>query len=145
MYDKVYLIKPIISNITTGERYIVCKTFNVDLMHKIHLNKQVDDLICPTLHLPQQINSIIENKIPYYFLNKIEESNANIGQQQITAYIQIINIFKNKNRNDKIEILKRNHIQQCIHWCEKNQIPHNKFINKINMFLIDPSLCISDF
>ena len=79
--------------------------------------------------------SVINNDIPYYFLNKLEESNAVIGQQQLEAYDQIINIFKNKNREDKIETLKRNHIQKCIQWCEKNQLPHNKFIDQINIFL----------
>jgi hypothetical protein len=68
-------------------------------------------------------------------LNKIEESNAVIGQQQLESYNQIINIFKNKNKEEKIESLKRSHIQKCIQWCEKNQIPHNKFTDKINIFL----------
>jgi hypothetical protein len=43
--------------------------------------------------------------------------------------------LRNKNREDKIEVLKRNHIQKCIQWCEKNQLPHNKFIDKTNIFL----------
>jgi hypothetical protein len=43
--------------------------------------------------------------------------------------------FKNKNREDKIEILKRTHIQKCINWCEKNQLPYNKFTDKLNIFL----------
>jgi low affinity Fe/Cu permease len=83
----------------------------------------------------QNIHSFLKNKIPYYFLNKIEETNAVIGQQQLESYDQIINIFKNKNKEEKIESLKRNHIQKCIQWCEKNQIPHNKFTDKINIFL----------
>ena len=79
--------------------------------------------------------SVIKNNIPYFFLNKIEESNAVIGQQQLEAYDFIINIFKNKNRDEKIESIKRTHIQKCINWCEKNQLPHNKFVDKINIFL----------
>ncbi len=157
IYDKVYVIKPSISKITTGERYIVCKSLNVDLMYKIQLMQQVENNVCVpiynfTLHL-QNIHSVIENDISYYFLNKIEESNTVIGQQQITAYTQIINIFKNKNRDDKIDTLTRNHIQKCIQWCEKNQIPHNKFVDKINIFLIpklketqlliDETVCLS--
>jgi hypothetical protein len=81
------------------------------------------------------IHSVLKNEIPYYFLSKIEESNAVIGQQQLESYDQIINIYKNKNKEDKVDILKRNHIQKCIQWCEKNQIPHNKFTDKINIFL----------
>ena len=140
IYDKVYLIKPSISKITTGERYIVCKSLNIDLIYKTKLMQQVENNICNyiynfTLNV-HNIHSIIENDISYYFLNKIEESNTIIAQQQITANTQIINIFKNKNRDDKIDSLTRSHIQKCIQWCEKNQIPHNKFIDKINVFLI---------
>ena len=28
--------------------------------------------------------------------------------------------------------MKRNHIQKCLQWCEKNQIPCNKFIDNTN-------------
>ena len=85
--------------------------------------------------ITNNIHSIIDNNIPYYFSNKIEESNAVIGQQQLEAYDQIINILKNKNKDDKIEVLKRSHIQKCIQWCEKNQLPHNKFVERVNIFL----------
>ena len=81
------------------------------------------------------IHSLIKNDIPYYFSNKIEEVNAVIGQQQLEAYDQILNILKGKNKTDKVEILKRNNIQKCIQWCEKNQLPHNKFCDKFNVFL----------
>ena len=67
-------------------------------------------------------------------LNKLEEINAVIGQQQLEAYDQIINIFKSVNRDEKIDLLKRNHIQKCIQWCEKNNISHNKFIDSVNIF-----------
>jgi|LauGreDrversion4_2_1035121.scaffolds.fasta_scaffold08647_3 hypothetical protein len=138
LYEKVYLIKPIISNITKGERYIICKTFNSNVLDRNYLLKQTEEHICHQIRnhfFDKQVYSVINNDIPYYFLNKLEESNSVIGQQQLEAYDQIINIFKNKNRDDKIETLKRNHIQKCIQWCEKNQLPHNKFIDKINIFL----------
>jgi hypothetical protein len=146
LYDRMYLIKPSISNITTGERYIICKTFNARILDQSNLRNDIEStIISLNSHFNKYINnnnvnamcikSLIENEIPYYFLNKLEESNAVIGQQQLEAYDQIINIFKNKSRDDKIENLKRNHIQKCIQWCEKNQLPHNKFIDKINIFL----------
>jgi len=139
LYDKLYLIKPIISDITKGERYIICKTFNSSVLNQNMLLKQIEEK--SVLHFLSNnfkdkfIYSIISNDIPYYFLNKIEESNSVIGQQQLEAFDQIINIYKNKNRDDKLETLKRNHIQKCILWCEKNQLPHNKFIDKVNIFL----------
>lgn len=146
IYEKVYLIKPTISKITKGERYIICKDLDFETMHKMNIFNQIEeklkdylinsyDIQNQSLNINQNIHSFLRNDIPYYFLNKIEESNAVIGQQQLESYDQIINIFKNKNKEDKVESLKRNHIQKCIQWCEKNQIPHNKFTDKINIFL----------
>ena len=140
IYEKVYLIKPTISKITKGERYIICNNFDVDMLNKMNMLDQLEEklkdyLIDDAKFINQNIHSLLSNDIPYYFLNKIEESNAVIGQQQLESYDQIINIFKNKNKEDKVESLKRNHIQKCIQWCEKNQIPHNKFTDKINIFL----------
>lgn len=152
IYEKVYLIKPTISKITKGERYIICKDLDFEIMHKMNIFNQLEEKlkdylidsydihnqtfnVNPNVNLNQNIHSFLRNDIPYYFLNKIEESNAVIGQQQLESYDQIINIFKNKNKEDKVESLKRNHIQKCIQWCEKNQIPHNKFTDKINIFL----------
>ena len=142
VYDKVYLIKPSLSNISKGERFLVCKNFNFGAIVNSNLLVQVEERLSQRLinysissGIDKNIHSILYNEIPYYFLNKIEESNSIIGQQQLESWDQIINIFKNKNKDEKIESLKRNHIQKCIQWCEKNQIPHNKFTDKINIFL----------
>jgi hypothetical protein len=54
---------------------------------------------------------------------------------QLEQYDQLINLFKNKNRDDRIESLKKNNIQKCIQWCEKHKIPYNKFVDKLNIFL----------
>ena len=139
IFEKVFLIKPSISKITRGERFIICKNLNLNMINQTKLLLQLENslksIIINNLSTENNIHSIIDNEIPYYFSNKIEETNAVIGQQQLEAYDQIINIFKNKNKDDKIETLKRNHIQKCIQWCEKNQLPHNKFVERINIFL----------
>jgi len=140
IYDKIYLVKPLISNITKSERYLICKGFNEGFQNQNRLLLSIDEKIISVLNNVDLmsnncINSIIDNDLPYYLLNKLEESNLVIGQQQLEAYDQIINIFKNRNREEKIENLKRSHIQKCIQWCEKNQLPHNKFMDKVNIFL----------
>lgn len=61
--------------------------------------------------------------------------NIIIGQQQIESLDMIINIIKNKNREDKIETIKKTSIQKSVSWCEKYKIPHNKFYDKTNIFL----------
>ena len=139
IYERVIIIKPSISKVTKGERYLICKNLNMSILTNSKLLQQLDihvkSRIIDNTFEKNIVHSLIKNDIPYYFSNKIEEANAVIGQQQLEAYDQILNILKNKNRNDKIDILKRNHIQKCIQWCEKNQLPHNKFIDKINIFL----------
>ena len=140
IYDKIYLVKSSISNITKGERYLICKGYNENCHNNKKLLINIEENLLSIINNNELmhnkcISSIIDNDLPYYLLNKLEESNIVIGQQQLEAYDQIINIFKNRNREEKLENLKRTHIQKCIQWCEKNQLPHNKFIDKINIFL----------
>jgi hypothetical protein len=140
IYDKVYLVKPSISNVTKSERYLICKGFNENNKNQNDLLLNIEKNLLSKLNNNELMDnkyiiSIIDNDLPYFLLNKLEESNLIIGQQQLEAYDQIINIFKNKNREEKLEQLKRTHIQKCIQWCEKNQLPHNKFIDKVNIFL----------
>ncbi|MEI7962105.1 MAG: hypothetical protein WCI04_07255, partial [archaeon] len=79
--------------------------------------------------------SIINKEIPCYFLNKIQDSNSVLVQQQLDAMEQIINIFKTKNLEDKLEALKKTNIQKSCAWCEKYKVPYNKLNEKINIFL----------
>jgi hypothetical protein len=137
LYEKVCLVKPSISDITTGYRYLVCKNYLA--IQNTELARQINETIIPHLTTNKndgtQIVSIIANEIPYFLLTKLSEINIIIGQQQLDAYDQIINIYKNKNKQETIDTLKRKHLQKCIQWCEKNNLPHNKFIDKINIFL----------
>lgn len=137
LYEKMYLIKPNTSSITSCEKYIVCKYFVYDYerinlyLEKLVLflkkNEKFDD--------NANISCFVKDKIPCYFINKIEEANIIVGQQQLESLDQIINILKNKNKEDKAEIHKKNNLQKCIHWCEKYRIPYNKFSEKTNIFL----------
>lgn len=140
IYDKIYLVKPTICNITKGDRYLICKGFNETFLTQSNLLTNIEEKLVSKLNNKELMNekyikSLLENDLPYHLLNKLEESNIVIGQQQLEAYDLIINIFKNKNRDEKIESIKRLHIQKCVQWCEKNQLPHNKFIDKVNIFL----------
>ena len=46
----------------------------------------------------------------------------------------IINFIQFKN-DEKLEIMKKMHIQKCITWCERNKIQYNNLIEKSNIFL----------
>lgn len=134
MFEKVIIFKPLLTNILSNEKYIICLQYNEN-------NKQqYISFIEPIVKIMEtdstySISSLLDNNIPYNYLNKIEEFNAVNGQQQLETYDQVINIIHNKNKNDKLEMLKKANIQKGILWCEKNNIPHNKFIDKLNIFL----------
>lgn len=136
LYDKVYILKPNSSNITTFDKYIICKNFqyNESKTRIFKLNYYRILIFLKKLE-NNFIESIFDFDVPYYFTIKLEDINIIIGQQQIDSLDLIINILKNKNREEKIEQIKKSNIQKSVSWCEKYKIPFNKFSEKTNIFL----------
>jgi len=134
LFEKVYIIKPTSSNAATFEKYIFCKCFS---SHLFHYDIQIDNNNNNNNdnNKNKSLYSIINKEIPCYFLNKIQDSNSVLVQQQLDAMEQIINIFKTKNLEDKLEALKKINIQKSCAWCEKYKVPYNKLNEKINIFL----------
>jgi predicted transcriptional regulator len=116
IFEKTFIVKPSVINVLSNNIFIVCIN---------RINK-------PIIYENQNIMKIV---IPAIFLCKIEEFNSVNGHRQLDAYEQIFNLLHNKHRNNKLEMLKKTNIQKSIAWCEKHNIPHNKFGDKINMFL----------
>lgn len=136
LYDKVYISKPSTNNVTSFERYIVCKSFIHNELSIQYLKLNYLKLIIFIKKLENKyIKSVLDFDVPYYFKNKIDDLNIIIGQQQLEALDQIIAIYKNKNKDDKIENIRKINIQKSVSWCEKYKIPCNKFAEKINIFL----------
>jgi 23S rRNA U2552 (ribose-2'-O)-methylase RlmE/FtsJ len=136
LFEKVNIIKPNTSNINSFEKYLVCTKFISNTIMYDQLDMFLSEFISiSNSNSNSNIFSIIKQETPVYFLNKIDDINIILGQQQLESIDQIINIFKNKNKDEKIELLKKVNIQKCISWCEKYKIPHNKFIDKQNIFL----------
>jgi hypothetical protein len=137
IYDKVHVIKPTLANAVTNERYIICKNFIVNSQKTKLYAMYFANLgfLLKTLKEEEQTVSLLKNELPYYFINKLEELNIIIGHQQLEFMDQLISLYKNKNKEDKIETLKKNNIQKCIQWCDKFKIPYNKFTDKVNIFL----------
>jgi hypothetical protein len=136
LYDKVYISKPNTNNITSFDRYIVCKSFIYNEQSTQYLKLNYFKLLIFIKKLEDKhIYSVLDYDVPYYFKNKIDDLNIIIGQQQLEAFDQIITLYKNKNKEDKIESIKKTNIQKSVSWCEKYKIPCNKFAEKINIFL----------
>ena len=137
LYEKTYILKPSTSNITTFEKYIVCKRFkNSREERNLNLRLNYVRLLVFLKKLDKKyIVSLLDYEIPYYFTMKLDDMNIISGQQQIESLDLALNILKNKNKDDKIETIRKMNIQKAVFWCEKYKIPCNKFSEKINIFL----------
>lgn len=131
MYKKVHIIKPNTSRYANSERYIVAQGF-------ISENGRKDWTLSFALLFDKMkdnnITSLLDIDIPRYFISRVEESNASIGQQQMDTISNTLNLIK-MPRQEKIEKLRLNNIQKSISWCQKHNMPFNKDIRHFNMFL----------
>jgi hypothetical protein len=80
LFEKVYIVKPSTSNVTTFEKYIFCKNFSGF--------EQFDSLDIETTESNEYngkkvflSGSILEKEVPCFFLNKIQDSNSVLVQQ----------------------------------------------------------------
>ena len=136
IFEKVYIIKPNTSNIFSCDKYIICKKFtnnNKETIYSDYYNKLYE--IYQNKCHDKTIHSIISSELPYYFINKIDDMNIIIGQQQLEIIHHVINLLKNKNKTEKLDILKKNNIQKCMCWCEKHNIPYNNIFEKTTHFV----------
>ena len=132
LYKQVYIVKPNTSRLANSEKYLVCKGFNK------YPEKLINNIIGKynTLKTSEFISGILPDNLDYFYLNKIEEYNAIFGQQQIENINATLNLIACKNNTEKIEALKKNNIQKCTQWCEKNNIIHNQNLISTNIFIL---------
>ena len=101
MYEKVYIVKPNTSRYANSERYIVCKSF------KLH---DTTDLVNKFISIYDKLNNdniivrVLNISIPYLFLNKVEEYNSILGQQQLENISSTLHLIENI-RQDKLDYL----------------------------------------
>jgi 23S rRNA U2552 (ribose-2'-O)-methylase RlmE/FtsJ len=130
LYDEMYLIKPNTSRLANSEKYVVCKGFR---------NSNTLDLVkifYKILLKPESLNAaLFDFKLPLLFINKIEEYNSILGQQQIDNIVSTNYLIDNNNKYDKIDHLRKKNIQKCIAWCQKYDVPYNNCIQTNNIFL----------
>jgi 23S rRNA U2552 (ribose-2'-O)-methylase RlmE/FtsJ len=135
-YEEIIIYKPHTSRNANSEKYIICKGFKKKNTNHIS-NKLINILkILENINFNNKyIYSIIDLDIPHYCINLMQEINVIFCQKQIDNINHTIKLITNKDKNEKIKLLKANNIQKCINWCKKNKIEYNKY-NKIpNIFL----------
>ena len=131
-YKEVYVCKPNTSRYANSEKYIVCKNFK-------YLNTQFlfekFKSILQEIKKEKFVKRIIDNNISISFKNKLDDINTIFGQQQIQFIINTIDMIRKKDKNDKIEAIKKKNIKKSIDWCVKNNIDYNNIDLHQNIFL----------
>ena len=132
LYEKVYIVKPHTSRTANSERYIICKNFQLENTYDIL--QQLSTLF-PAINSSTSIQRFLNIPIPYIYINKLEDINAILGQQQLENILGTLYLLDN-NKSDKLDTIKKSNIQKCIQWCIKYKLPYNKNIQQLNMFLL---------
>lgn len=130
LYEKCYIVKPHASRCANAEKYIMCRNFKLD--NTYDLIKKFSTFFVYLDDNP--ISKILNIHLPYLYINKIEDINAILGQQQLENILSTLNILDN-NKPDKLDTIKKNNILKCIQYCMKNKLPYHKNINQHNMFI----------
>ncbi len=120
-YRSVNIIKPNTSRMANSEKYIVCENYiNTDYSVVEKFINGYEFFIDKA----NNINRLINIDLPYYFVNKIEDYNAILGQQQIENINTTINKIINRDSTDdnSKELISIN-VTKCINWCNRHDIP----------------------
>jgi len=135
LYDKIYITKPHTSRYANSERYVVCRGFKLrdsttffERFIQIYNENPFD----------KPITNFLNIEYSNFFINKLEEINAILGQYQIENINSTINLIVNKQNTDKLEMIKKNNIQKCINWCNKYKQSCNKTFILTNNFVSAP-------
>ena len=137
-YEIVHISKPHTSRTGNSEKYIICQNFKYDNSDKYvdkfsSIIKIVNNF---TNNNIEQLTSIININIHHFFVNKVEEINCILVQQQINNILYTIKLINSKDKKQQIEHLKKINIDKCLYWCRKYKIPHTNVLKtEKNIFL----------
>jgi hypothetical protein len=108
-YEKTYIMKPSVADLTTCEKYIICKNFVQD---------KIDDSVLEAfsmlyLNVTHIVHRICKNKPTLFISGKLEEINSIFGQPRLEYIHQLLSQSDNKHDNFK------SNKQKCADWCSK--------------------------
>jgi 23S rRNA U2552 (ribose-2'-O)-methylase RlmE/FtsJ len=136
LYSEVYIVKPFTSRYANSERYIVCKGFRLVETEKYAV--KFYSLLTKVKLGYDSISSLLNFATPRLFLDKLQEINAILGQQQIDSIKSTLALIRNKD-SERIDQLRKSAIHRCIAYCVRHNLPHHKTSLPQNMFLTKTS------
>ncbi len=118
-YTTVTFYKPLIMDVITSEKYVICQDFKaepIDFM-KLYVNA------CDMIHMDCYIDKLFTFDMSYMFIDKIIEINSILGQTQIESIKNIIHLILSDNIS-KLDSIKQYNHKKCLEWCQKNNIKY---------------------
>jgi FtsJ-like methyltransferase len=116
-YHNITFYKPLMMDVITSEKYIICQDFKSDPIDFMKL--YIDT--CDKIHTNLYIEKIFTFDMSYLFIDKLIEINSILGQTQIESIKNIIHLILSDNMS-KLESIKQYNHKKCIEWCQKNNI-----------------------
>ena len=134
-YRKVYICKPHTSRYANSEKYVICRDYIK------HDNIDVYNLLCPSLYTvintPNHIQRLINMPISSFFMSKVQEYNAVLGQQQLENIMLTLNLITQDacepDKKPNHTVRYANNITRCVQWCNKYNIDTNATVVADNM------------
>jgi 23S rRNA U2552 (ribose-2'-O)-methylase RlmE/FtsJ len=123
-YEKTFMTKPNTSRMANSERYLVCLNFH-DPAGAHDFKQVLYRVFMEAIHgaPPQLPFCFFGEPLPLYFMTKLNEYNAIIGQQQVDNIYYTLSLMENKaNKKSKIEVMIKNNIAKSVWWCQKHGV-----------------------
>jgi len=117
-FEKTVFLKPMVCNVASCEKYIVCKGFLCDAYNELRyemFQKLFSSIVCCPPE--RKIKRILDTKIPLFVCGKLEEVNSIMGQPRLEKIQSIITSME-----CTAETTTDQDIEKCKEWCEKNNI-----------------------
>lgn len=126
VFQQVDITKPNTSRFANSEKYIICRGYNKNSGVSILENLE---FILEKLENPppgMNIRRLLEDEPPLYFMNKIIEINAVIGQQQMEMIQNTLSIIQmnETERKERMRVIQYGNLQKCINWCKTYNEPY---------------------
>jgi 23S rRNA U2552 (ribose-2'-O)-methylase RlmE/FtsJ len=130
LYEEIIITKPSPSRPANSEKYFVCLNFQVKPNTDKIIQKIIDNY---KLIQSNKFTNIINTPLSNHFLDKMKEINSIFGQCQVENILSTLTFIYDKNNNiDRLEQLKKSHLNKCIKWCKKYNLPVNDIYSITN-------------
>ena len=124
LFEKTFFIKPSICNVTSCEKYLVCKGFVFDstnnnntILRSVFSELYMSIINCPSDHIIQRI---LQTDIPLFVCGKLEEVNSIMGQPRLEKIQSILTNIEHNPMSSVFNI--DSDTQKCKEWCDKHNV-----------------------